>query len=284
MFQASFVILVNTVAAVLLGWLYFRRYSMTRPPVGVFNLGDIAILIGSVILIPFLYLLLPVWVVAGLLAVGSLSILYFTWEPVFRAPSAVWLVTFLLAGADLLAALAPGIDRAWFFPANNFVIILVAAGVANLWVQSGMKARDAALLGGALAIYDLVATSLLPLMTDLITRVAGLPFAPVLAWPVAAGGHWLGIGLGDLLLATAFPLVMRKAFGRSAGILAMIIGLGSISLLVLSLVTGSLVGTIPVMVVLGPLMILQYLVWRQRQEQERTTWQYLQAEPKSRVE
>jgi hypothetical protein len=34
----------------------------------------------------------------------------------------------------------------------------------------------------------------------------------------------------------------------------------------------------PVMVVLGPLMMLQYAYWRHRR-QERTTWQYLQAEP-----
>jgi hypothetical protein len=122
MFQAAFVILVDTAVAVLIGWLYFRRYSMIRPPIGVFNLGDVAILIGSVIPVPFLYLLLPVWVVAGLLAAGSLSILYFFWEPVFRATWAFWLATFLLGGADLLAAFAPGIDRAWFFPANNFVI------------------------------------------------------------------------------------------------------------------------------------------------------------------
>jgi hypothetical protein len=38
--------------------------------------------------------------------------------------------------------------------------------------------------------------------------------------------------------------------------------------------------TFPVMVVLGPLMVLQYLYWRHRCGQERTTWQYRQAEPR----
>ena len=33
------------------------------------------------------------------------------------------------------------------------------------------------------------------------------------------------------------------------------------------------------MVVLGPLMVLQYAYWRRRCGKERTTWQYLQAEP-----
>jgi hypothetical protein len=279
MVQASFVVLAHAFTAVFLGWVYFRRYSMTRPPIGVFNLGDIAIIVGAVILVPFLYLLLPLWMVAGLLTLGSLSILYFTWEPVLRSVWAIWLATILLAGADLVTALAPGTGPFWFFVANNAVIVLITVGVTNLWAQSGMKARDAALLGAALAIYDPIATSLLPLMTDLFTRLAGLPFAPLLAWPVDAGRRWLGIGLGDMLLATAFPLVMRKAYGRTAGVVAMAIGLGTISLITLSLVFGLLAVTFPVMIVLGPLMVLQYSYWRRRREQERTTWQYLQAEP-----
>jgi hypothetical protein len=42
---------------------------------------------------------------------------------------------------------------------------------------------------------------------------------------------------------------------------------------------GVLKGTFPVMTVLGPLMVLQYLSWSRRRGPERTTRQYLQAEP-----
>ena len=35
---ATLVVLAYTAAAVLLGWGYFRRYPVTRPPLGVFNL------------------------------------------------------------------------------------------------------------------------------------------------------------------------------------------------------------------------------------------------------
>src|SRR5438270_7326187 len=126
-------------------------------------------------------------------------------------------------------------------------------------------------------VYDFVATSQLPLMGDLFARLDGLPFTPRLAWPVGGDG-WLAIGLGDLLLATVFPLVMRKAFGRSAGLLAMVLGLGAIgALLALPLAT-----IFPVMVVLGPLMLAQYVYWSRRYRVERTTWQYLQAEPLAR--
>jgi hypothetical protein len=278
MLLASFVVLSHVTAAVILAWLYFRRHAMTRPPIGVFNLGDVAVMIGMVILVPFLYLWLPLWAVAGLLALASTSILYFTWEPVLRSARAIWLVTILLACADLFTALLPAMDPIWFFAINNAVIVISVVGVTNLWAQSGMKAREAAILGAALAVYDLIATSLLPLMNDLFARLEGLPFAPELAWPVNAAGDWLGIGLGDLVLAAVFPLVMRKAFGRDAGIAAMLIGLGAIGLLILSVLVG-FVKIFPVMVVLGPLMALQYVYWHQRQKQERTTWQYLEAEP-----
>jgi hypothetical protein len=278
MVLATFIVLIHILAAVILSWLYFRRYAMTRPPIGVFNLGDIAVMIGMIILVPFLYLLLPLWMLASLLTLASFSILYFTWEPVLRPAWAIWVVTLLLAGADLLTALVPSIPSTWFFAVNNVVIVLSVVGVTNLWAQSGMKARHAAILGAALVIYDLTATSLLPLMNDLFIRLEGLPFAPELAWPINGTGEWLSIGLGDLVMAAVFPLVMRKAFGRTAGLVAMTIGLGAISLLILSLISGLLRGIFPVMVVLGPLMVIQYFYWR-RQVQERTTWQYLHAEP-----
>ena len=39
--------LIFAVAAILLSWRYFRRYQVTRPPIGVFNLTDIAFMIGG---------------------------------------------------------------------------------------------------------------------------------------------------------------------------------------------------------------------------------------------
>jgi hypothetical protein len=65
-----------------------------------------------------------------------------------------------------------------FLLANNTVLVIGIFGAANLWAQSGMKARDAAVLGTALLVYDFVATSLLPLVNDLMGRLASLPFAP----------------------------------------------------------------------------------------------------------
>jgi hypothetical protein len=70
-------------------------------------------------------------------------------------------------------------------------------------------------------------------------------------------------------------LVMLKAFGRPAGLVALVLNLAAIG----TLLALPLQGGFPLMVVLGPLMGLQYLYWRRRRGQERTTWHYLQEEP-----
>ena len=157
----------------------------------------------------------------------------------------------------------------------------MAVAIANLWAQSGMKARDAAVLGAALTVYDFVATARLPLMGDLVARVAELPFAPLVAWPAGPDGSWLGLGLGDLLLATVFPLVLRKADGRTAGLAAIALGLGAL-VGVAALAHLAAISIFPVMVALGPLMVLQYACWTRLRGPERTTWQYRRAEPHRR--
>lgn len=280
MLSALTVVLALSAATVLLAWRYFRRYRIVRPPLGVINLRDVAIIIGFIILVPYLHLALPLWMVGALLVIVGLGALYFTWEPVLRRQWTRWLATLLVLAADIAAWLWLGKTSLWWYAANNLFVVLCVIGIANLWAQAGMKARDAAVLAGAVAVYDLVATALLPLTADMYTRLAQLPLTPLVAWPTGAAGQWAGIGMGDLLLAV-FPLVMRKAFGRPAGLAAMAIGVGAIAGLILILIVALHVETFAVMVVLGPLMVLQYFYWLRRRGHERTTWQYLQAEPAS---
>jgi hypothetical protein len=159
------------------------------------------------------------------------------------------------------------------------VLTLVTVALTNLWAQSGMKARDVAVLAGALTIYDVIATWQLPLTADLFRRLADLPFSPLIAWHIGSGGLWLGIGIGDLLLGTVFPLTMYKAFGRRSATWALAISLSSIGV-VLALPSIAIIHqTFPVMIVLGPLILLQYVYSRRKWGPERTTGQYLRAEP-----
>jgi hypothetical protein len=72
---------------------------------------------------------------------------------------------------------------------------------------------------------------------------------------------------------------MRKAFGRSAGIMVIAINLATIAAMIALLGLPNSSVTMPAMTVLGPLMVVQYGYWLRRLGQERTTWQYLQADP-----
>jgi hypothetical protein len=267
------------VLAQALSWSYFRRYQVTRPPIGVFNLGDVAFMLAGVVIVPPLYLVLPVWLVMALLVIGLSTVIYLVWEPVVRARWAIWLITFVCVAADGAAAASAGTQSQPFMAVNNVLQVMAAVGVAVLWAQSGMKARDAAVLGAALAVYDYVFTARLPLMQDLTLRLSNLPYAPQLAWPLAGAVSPLSLGLGDLLLALVFPLVMRKAFGRPAGLAALTITLIVLAGLLASFYGSLLQGTFPVMVVLGPLMAAQYWYWRRRCGRERAWRTYQLVEP-----
>jgi hypothetical protein len=271
------VVVTLAVASVLLCSAYFRRYQVTRPPIGVFNGRDVAVLLAAIVLIPYLYLVLPLAVVATLLVLTTLGILWFTCEPVLRSRRLLVAVVVAALVADVTTALIAGTASNTFLAVNNVVLVVVVVGVTNLWAQSGMKARDAAALAAGLAVYDFVATSQLTLMTDLIDRLSEVPLVPFIAWREGAGA--LGIGLGDLLLAGVFPLVMRKAFGPRAAAIALATGIVVIVAVLGLIQLGAIDFTVPVMVVLGPLMVAQYALTIRRQGSERTTREYLQAEP-----
>lgn len=274
MITAGIVVFALAAGAVLLAMGYFRRFRMTRPPLGVITLGDVVFMLAAIVLVPYLYLRLPGWLVAALLALGAFGLLQILAEPVLAAPRLSWVFAAVVVAADLLVARQAGTASASYLAVNDVALLLIVIAVTNVWAQSGLRARDLAILGGTLAVYDVIATSLLPLTGDLISRLAGLPFTPVAAWPTGDGG-WVGIGLGDLLLAAAGPLVFRKAFGPSAGNLAAALALGAVAMPLLLLVNGRLPGVFPVMILLGPLLAAQYLCWIRVRGRERTTAAYL---------
>ena len=277
MIIAYCVILGCVVGAMLLGMLYFRRCTVSHPPIGVINLWDVAFLLAAIVVVPYLYLGLPTWLVTVMLLLGMASLLYVLVEPILRGAFLAGGVTALIVAADIFAAWRYGTAGIPFLVVNNAILIAAAVGFGNLWAQGGMPARALAVLAGALAVYDFIFTARLSLMGDLFTGLAAAPFAPILAWPTG-GGQWVGLGLGDLIIITLAPLVMCKAYGRSAGASAIVINTLVVALLLLLLATGIQV-SFAVMVLLGPLIVLQYLYWNRRRGVERTTRQYLQAEP-----
>jgi hypothetical protein len=70
---ATLVVLGCAAAAMLLGWVAFRRCQLPRPPIGVIGLGDVLFMLAAIVVVPFLYLALPRWLVAALMLLAALS-------------------------------------------------------------------------------------------------------------------------------------------------------------------------------------------------------------------
>ena len=282
MLPNTYLILLTFLALGLaLSWFYFQRCQVTRPPVGVFNLWDVGFMFGAIVAVPLLYLVLPIFLVACLLGLGAMGILYATFEPLLhRRGGLIWLIVLAIIGGEVLLFVLPGASREGQLSYNNCIQVLLVVGAVNLWAQSGMKARDAAVLGAALCIYDVLFTTVLGAMGTLFDRIALLPFAPMVAWPAPHG--WIGFGLGDILMAAVFPLLIYKGYSRTGGVAAMLLAWLAIAVVLTLPLLGIRYDTFPLMVVLGPLMVVQYAGWRTRCGVERSWLQFRQqAQPQA---
>lgn len=271
---SSIIAVVGQVALVLAaGLAYLRGVRVDRPPVGVFNHRDVAVVGLVLVIIPPLYLRLPALALAAVFAVLSTAMLSVAMAPVVGGRRAFAVAVALVAGDIALAELARE-SHGWLFDGvNNLALAIVVVGVCAMWVQSGVRARHVAALAGCLAVYDVVATSALPLMADLVDRLGSLPLTPMLVW--GHGDGLVGIGMGDLLLILVWTMVAEKAFSRRAGLIAAGMGLASVLALFLAFWLDVVNSPVPAMVPLGPLMVGHYLVLARRSGRERTTAEYL---------
>src|SRR6476659_9111826 len=108
--------------SLLAGWGYFRRYRVTRPAFGVVNLTDVAIMLTFIVLVPYLYLTLPLWAVAGLLGVGVLSVMYLALQPLLRWRWAAALLCLGLVGTDVALAVGQVVTGTSFLLVNNAIL------------------------------------------------------------------------------------------------------------------------------------------------------------------
>ena len=266
---SSIVVVLIQIAVVLAGGIaYLRRVRVDRPPVGVFNGRDILIVGAVLVAVPVVYLRLPTTVLAGVFAVLSASILYFSLSPLLGSRPAAWtglgLVVLDIAIARLLRQSAPEL----FIVVNNLALAVAVIGVANLWVQSGIRALHVGLLGLGLAVYDAIATLAMPLMTQFVDRVATLPLAPMLVWGVGEGQ--VGIGLGDMLVMLVWTLVAEKAFSARAGLAAACLSLACVSGLFMAFWLDWVNRPLPAMVILGPVIAGHYAKLIRQGKKERT--------------
>ncbi|MEU0850592.1 MULTISPECIES: hypothetical protein [Streptomyces] len=277
--QSAFFVLVTLAVALgvsLASVACFRRFTLPRPAVGVFNGNDMVIMMGFVVVLPFLYLSLPGWLlppVLGLTLAGGLAVGYGT---VVRRGALRWALIVALLAADWLFARSAEDDPTHATPywvVNSLVIMLMAIGAANLNAQGGLKLRHVSRFALALAVYDLFFATVVPLTQKLFDAVQGYAFAPSAGLRVGEFGAV--VGMGDLLVYALFTTVAYKSYGRpgltlALGLVAVFGALvPTLTPVTVEALTGHLPRIVPAQIFFGPAAFCGYLVLRRRGPERR---------------
>lgn len=261
--------------------LYFRRVRMERPPVGTFNGRDIVILLAFIATLPFLYAVLPNWLITCLLVITFASSLFIGYRPVLGATGA-WLGIGLLIGLNIWTSHhLMGTTGGWqlWWAELSVLVGLGSISVVNLYVQGGMKLRYVAWLSLALAAYDIVFATALPLTDKLVAGYLANPLDPLLGMRFGIDNY--GVGLGDLLIYSLFLTASYKAYGARAARLAfgliVVVGAGVTAFVpfLLNFLDTELDLLVPSQAFFGPAAFLCYLWMKRRYGRERTMGEYL---------
>ena len=278
----EFGVILTGVTLVSVGALvYFRRVRMERPPVGTFNGRDIVILLAFIVTLPFLYALLPNWLITCLLVITFASSLFIGYRPVLGATGA-WLGIGLLIGLNIWTSHhLMGTTGGWqlWWAELSVLVGLGSIAVANLYVQGGMKLRYVAWLSLGLAVYDIVFATVLPLTDKLVAGYLANPLDPLLGMRFGIDNY--GVGLGDLLIYSLFLTASYKAYGARAARIAfgliVVVGAGVTAFVpfLLNFLDTQLDLLVPSQAFFGPAAFLCYLWMRRRYGRERTMGEYL---------
>jgi hypothetical protein len=278
----EFGVILTGVTLVSVGALvYFRRVRMERPPVGTFNGRDIVILLAFIVTLPFLYALLPNWLITCLLVITFASSLFIGYRPLLGATGA-WLGIGLLIGLNIWTSHhLMGTTGGWqlWWAELSVLVGLGSIAVANLYVQGGMKLRYVAWLSLGLAVYDIVFATVLPLTDKLVAGYLANPLDPLLGMRFGIDNY--GVGLGDLLIYSLFLTASYKAYGARAARIAfgliVVVGAGVTAFVpfLLNFLDTQLDLLVPSQAFFGPAAFLCYLWMRRRYGRERTMGEYL---------
>jgi hypothetical protein len=248
--------------------VYLRRVAMPRPPIGRFTSGDIAVMSIMLIVLPLAYLRLPAVAVSAVFGVVLFTAAQTALAPLVGSLGAAGLAALPIAAE--IAAKLTGQAQVMLI-VNDVLIVVAVVGIVNLWAQTGMSAAHVTGLAAVLTCYDIGATWLGTLTAQFLNKVLTEPFLPMLA--VVKDGQIGGFGLGDCLVLVMWPLVLFRAFGKRPAWIGAIIGL-TVAVLIEFAYKDHWVGSyavIPTMAIVGPLIIVQYIVWRRRLGKEQRT-------------
>ncbi len=274
------VCLIGSVTVATGGLAYFRRVRQDRPPIGTFNGRDIAVLLTLIVIVPFLYAVLPGWLLLCFLILTFAASLSIGYRPVISA-APLWLGIGLLVGANIwtshtMLGTVTG-WRVWWIELD-ILVIAGAIAVANLYVQGGMRLQHVAWFGLALAVYDVGSTLAVNVTAVLVEDFIGKPLDPTFGFRFGVNNY--GIGIGDLLFYALFTVAADKAYGRAAARLMLsvtvVFGAAAPSLfpLVMRLIDFRNDVLIPSQIFFAPAAFLCYLWMKHRYGPERTMAQY----------
>ena len=202
---------------------YLRLVRMDRPAIGTFNGLDIVVVFGFIVVLPLLYLILPLTPLLVVLGLTLTSALVIGLRPLI-GPTATWIVVGVVVAANIwMGRTMLGTVVGWqlFWIENDLLVVCAAVTTANLYVQGGMRLRHVAWFGLVLAVYDAVFTFVWPVTNTLAQRFIGYPFDPSVGFRI--GIYNATIGLGDLLIYSLFVIAALKAYGRRAARVAAVI-------------------------------------------------------------
>lgn len=274
--------LVGSMAVCLLALAYIRRVRLERPAIGTFNRRDIVVVFGFVILLPVAYLTFPIWLTTCLLILTFTAALAIGYKPLFT-PTQLWLGIGVLIGANLwinhnMLGTVSGWQLMWI--ENNIIVALAAVAVVNLYVQGGMRLQHVAWFAFTLAVYDALFILIIPLTNALVQGFLGYPLNPSLG--MRLGIYNATIGIGDLLVYSAFTIAAFKAYGRQAARISLVLvatfGAAGPALVGLAFDTFTDARTdiiVPAQTIFGPVAFFAYLWMKHHYGRERTMEEFL---------
>jgi hypothetical protein len=275
---AAPITLLGVLAVCFSALYFFRRVSLERPPIGVFNGRDIVVLYVFIITLPTLYLVLPQWLLTGFLIITFMAALSIGYRPVLPR-SMLWPAIGLLLGVNIwIARTMLGTVAGWqlMLAMNAVMVLLAAVAVANLYAQGGMRLKHVAWFALTLGVYDL---AFLPFTLQLADAFIGKPLNPAIGMRMSV--YNVDIGLGDVLVYALFTVTAMKAYGPRAarmaiGVIAVfgavLPALAPLLIAQVSRGTGNVVT--PAQVIFGPAALVTYLLLRRRYGPERTFAEY----------
>ncbi|HEU5230196.1 MAG TPA: hypothetical protein VFU49_20415 [Ktedonobacteraceae bacterium] len=277
--------LISASGSAILAVIYFRYVRLDRPPVGVFNSRDILMILCFLTSLPFLYLIVPSYVLTGFLILTFSSALYIVLRPFLR-PRYLWLlVIFLLAVNIMVTETLLGTRSGWqlYWVLTDIIVLGAIVGVSNLYVQGGMRLRHVAWFALFLAFYDAFFSLVVPISLQLADRFEGQPLDPSIGFTI--GPYSANLGIGDLLVFTLFIVAAYKGFGRRGVISSLVIIaifgalIPSLSPLVVAAFVRTNIGiVIPVQTFFGPVAFVTYfLLSRRSKERSMAQWLSIQA-------